>query len=520
LKDTPARPAFTTPDCNGLRGWHVDWRPVRLRSALLFTLLMHGLGMVAMAALLLPGMPGGGTLADAARIAYIAEHPGLWRLGWLPWQLTAVSDLLLAVALLRDPAVPRRPAVLAALVTVAAVIPDQLGQACWITKGIALAQTDAAAYLVYETRIFTWTAAWGATLYTVGALGWTWCFAAARLWNRPLTLLSAVLWPLFFAASLGPFFALDGKLVAAGNALGFVLLELWFALVLEQVLRRERPDALHGRQAPWRHPGVRALDAVANSRLLRFVAERLPLVAFRSDIRDVVYVSYIVEAERLLPLVPSGLALDRIGPEGRFAVFTLLTYRHGHFGPRLLGPARGLLPSPVQSNWRIHVRHPGSGRVGITFVTNAVSSTAYALGARLLCEGLPMHVPRKAELARTAGGAITVRLDPGRGSAPDLEARLLPTEPPADGPWQSAFATWHDFLAYVVPQDRALSSQPWRGRVTSQEIDLGIPLRACQALAGEVRSRRARELAGDAEPIAFLVPRVTFLFDREDHLPL
>src|SRR5437762_2536653 len=114
---------------------------------------MHALAMVAMVALLLPGMPGGGTLADADRIAYVAGHPWLWRLGWLPWQVTALSDLLLAAALLREPAVPRLPAVLTALVTVAAVIPDQLGQLCWITRGIALAQTDPVAYLPYEARI-------------------------------------------------------------------------------------------------------------------------------------------------------------------------------------------------------------------------------------------------------------------------------------------------------------------------------------------------------------------------------
>ena len=493
---------------------------MRLERALFFTLAMHGLAMVAMAVLLLPGMPGGGTLADADRIAYIAHHPWSWRLGWLPWQLTALSDLLVAAALLREPAVPRLPAALTALLTVVAVIPDQLGQLCWITRGIALAQTDPGAYLAYEARIFTWTAAWGATLYTVGALGWTWCFAAARLWSRPLTLLSCVLWPVFFVASLGPFFALDGRLVAASNALGFVLLELWLALVLEAVLRRARPDGAYGRQAPWRHPRLPLLDGLANSRFLRACAERLPLVAFRSDVRDVLHVSYLVEAERLLPLVPPGLELERLGRDGRLAVFTFLTYRHGGLGPRLLGRLRRLLPSPVQSNWRVHVRHPGSGRRGITFVTNAISSTAYALGARLLCEGMPMHVPHHAEVTTAAGGDLVVRLDPGRGSAPDVEARLHATEPPTEGPWRACFATWSEFLAYVVPQDRALSTQPWLGRMTAQEIDLRIPLAACQPLAGEVRSRGARAIAGEAEAVCFLVPAVAFLFAREDHLRL
>ena len=43
---------------------------------------------------------------------------------WLPWQLTAVSDLLLAVAL-RTPWIPRFAAWAVLVLTIAAVIPDQ-----------------------------------------------------------------------------------------------------------------------------------------------------------------------------------------------------------------------------------------------------------------------------------------------------------------------------------------------------------------------------------------------------------
>src|SRR5258706_10287581 len=78
-----------------------------LERALIVTLLAHAAGMVSMAFFLLPGMPGGGTPDDAARMAYIASHPWLWRIGWLPWQVTAASDLLLAVALFWTPWVGR-----------------------------------------------------------------------------------------------------------------------------------------------------------------------------------------------------------------------------------------------------------------------------------------------------------------------------------------------------------------------------------------------------------------------------
>ncbi len=500
-----------SPIGTGMANW-------RLERALLFTFVMHGLGMLSMALVLLPGMPGGGTVTDSVRIGYIAAHPWLWRLGWLPWQLTALSDLLLAVALLRTPAVPKLASVLTALVTVAAIIPDQLGQACWITRGIELAKTEPARYVAYETRIFVWTAAWGATLYTVGALGWTWCFAKARFWNRWLTLISAFLWPLFFAVSLGPFFGLNGKIVAAGNALGFVLLEVWLALVCEQVLRSSRPAERHGRLEPWHHPRFAGLDLIANSRFLRACAEWIPVAAFRSDVRDVIYVNYLVPAERLHAFVPVGLELQRLGADGRYALFTFLSYRHGSLGPRFLGPLRKLLPSPFQSNWRVYVRHARSGREGVYFVTNAISSTLHALAARLLCEGMPMHVPIHAEITKTEALSFRLLVEPGSGSAPDVDAYLEFASEPSDGPFRSCFGSWTEFLAYAVPQDRALSTQPWRNRLTSQEIDLGISLADCRALSGEVRSVRAHELVGEAEPICFFVPRVTFKFEREIRL--
>lgn len=488
---------------------------MKLERALLATFALHALGMLSMALLLLPGMPGGG-VGEAVRIQYLAGHPWLWRLGWLPWQLTALSDLWLAAALLATPWIARWPARLTAIVTVAAVIPDQLGQWSWITTGLSLARGDAAIYLAHERRIFVWTAAWGATLYSVAALGWTWCFVGARAWNRWLTALSAILWPLFLAVSVGPFVNMNAKLVATGNALGFVGLELWLALVAEAVLRRARPTTPFGRWARWRHPRWRWLDVIGESRFLRAWGALLPMVPLRSDIRDVVYVSYLVDAEHLAPLVPAGLALDRLGPDGRWAIFTFLTFRHGGFGPAFLGSLRRLLPSPVQSNWRIHVRDPASGERGVYFVSTAITSTVCALGARLCAEGMPMHVLAGAEIGARDGGH-RLRLDPGNGSAPDAEATFHLAPTPTDGPWRACFPAWRELLAYVVPQDRVLVPRA-DGTLASLDIELGIPLDACEPLEGEVRSRAARAVAGAAIPFAFRVPAVAFRFRGERSL--
>jgi hypothetical protein len=474
--------------------------------------------------LLLPTLPGGSNALDAARIAAIAEHPWRFRLGWLPWQLCAVADLWLAWAMLRAPFLPRLAACVVLVLTLLAVVPDQYAQILWVTRGVELAQTDSAAYLAFEAHVFPLTAGWGALFYTLAALGWTWCFSRGKTWSRALSVLSVPLWSCMAVAVLGPLLPTTLRpapgFIAGANAAGFLQLLLWLGLVTEQVLLRRRPYLAFGRQAPWRHPGqgllARALDVLANSRLARELFGRLPSVNMRSEISDVIYVNYLVPTERLLHLVPVGLELQRLGPDGRYALFTFLTYQHHDFGFAFLGKLRSVFPSPVQSNWRIHVLDPRTGVQGISFVTNAVTHVVPALGARLLTEGMPMHLLAQGQVTRSADGACEVMLEPGNGSAPDARLSLRPASAPA---WTAAWAEcWLDFrafLAYCVPQDRAMATQELRRRTVRQEIDLGIALDACEPLTGQVSSEAARAWVGDAAPLCFRVAALNFAFNGE-----
>jgi hypothetical protein len=314
-------------------------------------------------------------------------------------------------------------------------------------------------------------------------------------------------------------------IVSLANAVGFVQMEVWFALLAEAVLRRARPfpELPYGRLATWRYPSSSSLawvlDALANSRFLRALLEPVPVLAARSDLTDAVYVNYLLPAESLAPLVPVGLRLQRLGPNGEHAIFTFLTFRHGHFGYALLGPLRRLMPSPVQTNWRIHVEDPASGLRGIYFLTNAVANATFAIGARVTTEAMPMHVLRHGDIERTPRGTLRVSLDPGSGSAPDADLDLSSTDAPMvlAGAWAACWPDFRAFLAYCVPQDRAMSSQPLRRQLTQQEIDLGIPLDACERLVGRVESRAATALVGDAQPLCFRVASVSFRFTREVH---
>lgn len=341
---------------------------------------------------------------------------------------------------------------------------------------------------------------------------------------RPVDRVLAFL-PLLVALGTGVGLYLRPSTVGpAGAAVGFAT-AFAIAIFAEIRLRKLVPAEAHGRMAPWRHPSTnplaRVLDFVASSRLLSLWVEPLPIVAMVSDIEDVVYVSYLVPVDRLLPYVPWGLELQRLGPAGEYGLFSFLTYRHGHFGFRFLGPLRKLMPSPVQTNWRIHVQDPRTGIKGIYFVTNAIDRVAPALGARLFTEGMPMHVFARSSIVRDpTTGRVVFELSPGAGTSPDAKGSLLPCDPPVlEDEWKACFEDFRGFLEYTVPQNRAMSAQPWHGRVTRHEIELPVALDKCEPLAGTVTSSAAEAIVGSAKPVCFRVAGLYFTFSEELHDP-
>jgi hypothetical protein len=126
-----------------------------------------------------------------------------------------------------------------------------------------------------------------------------------------------------------------------------------------------------------------------------------------------------------------------------------------------------------------------------------------------------MHVFERAQIENN-NGTIQINLDPGPSTAPDLLATFHHTDnrelPPH---WSDIFPDYNSFLAYCVPQDRAMSCQPWNNCITCQEITLDIPLDICQPLAGQITSRAVEAIAANSPAVCFLVPKVSFLFSHE-----
>ena len=269
----------------------------------------------------------------------------------------------------------------------------------------------------------------------------------------------------------------------------------------------------------YRHPRAgrpgRLFAALANcthfASARQAVMARLPFLTLHSDVRDVVYVSWLVDAAAAQKLLPPGVTLWQ--RDGK-TPFTVLTYRHGHFGPALLGPLRRLLPSPLQSNWRLYLDHTPAGAPDVPcvyFLKNIMDSLPHALGTRLFSDVLPTHLAAGMTLDVTATQARCT-IASGAGSAPPLDVQAdIGGGKALDGDWQQLFGSWRDAVAFLACQDAAIASVPRNGKLVFGEIDLPVDLDQVQALtAGRADCGLLAQLPPLSGPFAFFVPQVPF----------
>lgn len=281
-------------------------------------------------------------------------------------------------------------------------------------------------------------------------------------------------------------------------------------------------------------PGLKGavLAALANAAALRGARRAacalLPFPRLDSDVEDVVYLTWIVPVARVQALVPPGVAvIDRAG----LTLFTIVSYRHRHFGPALLGPLRRLCASPLQSNWRLYVESLPAGaaaaqaRTGqartVLFLRNAFDNAAYALGSRVWSDALPSHLPRRFTHRRTGDGYETA-IEPGAGSAPAIasttvraQACVLPAE------YARFFATWEGAVRFLCRQDAAVVAVDGTDRLAQADIALpidpgsAIPLRST-ATGG---TGFLEAVGATGEPFCFAIPAARFRVLGERLLP-
>jgi len=266
-------------------------------------------------------------------------------------------------------------------------------------------------------------------------------------------------------------------------------------------------------------PGIAAWvsERTANSQILararRATVGRLPFPVLASDVVNVIYATWLVDANRARDAAPPGAVLwERNG----LTPFTILSYRHGHFGPQAAGPLRQLFPSPLQSNWRLYLGAPLRGtreRSTVIFVKNVLDSAPYTLGTRLFSDALPSHCARTFTLSNEPA-ELSVAIHPGAGSAPTFSARF---ERNRNASLPAAFApfalSWSQAVTELSSQDAALAYVPSIGRIALATISLPVDIDSLEPISlrqGSLHCPMLEELCALEEPLCFHLPRVHF----------
>lgn len=259
----------------------------------------------------------------------------------------------------------------------------------------------------------------------------------------------------------------------------------------------------------------RAEDALANAeafrRTRRAVFSRLPFPVLESDVRDVVYASWIVETAALADRIPPGVKVREV--DGR-TVLTLLAYDHGHFGPADMEPVRRLFPSPRQANWRLYVEEIDGAAPAVPtvlFLANVFDSLLYAVGTRLFSDVMLSQRAASFEHGVTeAGWATSARCSPGTpswrlGGRSGGSARL----PEEFAPF---FGTFDAALQDLCLQDAAIAPVVNETALAWSGIDLPIATASIRPLI--VEDYRPcdllRQWGAEASPFCFHVPAVRF----------
>lgn len=272
----------------------------------------------------------------------------------------------------------------------------------------------------------------------------------------------------------------------------------------QSAIYRHPSDTAFGRMLP------RLLHAPQWTRLRRWLSRRWPMPALASDVRDVVYASWWVDV-RHAPLPPPGH--HYVVHEER-TPYTILSYRHGHFGPRAAGPLRALMPSPRQSNWRWYLRRDDDpqGTPVVLFDRNVMDQLAFVAGARAFSDAMQPHLSTRFEHAVRADGGGHTLIEGGQGSAPALHLQWCAAEGLEADAWTTAFGGGDDLLRFLACQDESIArtcDQRW----ASTRIDLPVDIARLQSLQlqGGQHCPRLQAMGVDlAEGLAFRLPTVPF----------
>lgn len=260
-------------------------------------------------------------------------------------------------------------------------------------------------------------------------------------------------------------------------------------------------------------------------RCKRQILTIVPFIKLRSKVEQVVYLSWLVDIEKVRPYLPNGI---RLWEKNGKTIFSILTYQHKYFGPAFLGRLRRICGSPKQSNWRFYIDgvsgQPFSQGV-VLFDHVIVDQMIYAVGSRMLSDAMPAHyAPQfKHDLEQSKNSLTWItEIQTSGGSARNIfsnishyEVKELPFT------WQKCFSTWEEAVELLCMQDFAITHTKESNVWTKGEICLPISRNTIQpAVAKQVYGDFIDILGINELPFCFVVPEIEFSVISEKQISI
>lgn len=241
----------------------------------------------------------------------------------------------------------------------------------------------------------------------------------------------------------------------------------------------------------------------------------LPFLKLQSRVKNVVYLSWLVDIEKVKDRYPENVHLWE--KQGK-TIFTILTYQHQHFGFSFLGGLRKLMPSPKQSNWRFYI-DPDQQDKTVIFEQVVVDQKLYVLNGRLASDAMPAQYATPFIHEQT-GHIIQTQLEVDStyqlsSTVQYSDSKILPAS------WLGLFSSWDEAIRYLVDQDHAWVEWVDQTDKLSQG-DIEMPVDFNQIKPAQVVDMHCPLLqewaVNEQDCFAFVVPELDFYVNNEKGL--
>ncbi len=220
----------------------------------------------------------------------------------------------------------------------------------------------------------------------------------------------------------------------------------------------------------------------------------------KSDIKDVVYLNWMVPIDKIKHIVPEHYNLIQYGDS---VLLTVLNYKHGNLRPSAFDMVKSIFGSPFQSNWRLYI---DTKKPTVLFISNVMSSLIYTLGSRVFSNILQTHYPIKFKHSKSKS-----IIESGESNANSIYIETKPTNNWVIPEVFTNISKNHiDLLNNICIQDFALSKLE-KNKYCVAEINLGFDVNEIIPLEiTTFESKALQNIIKDGECFAFMIPKVDF----------